>query len=86
MKTKTTKTTLPETTTNRAYHPQRAVRLLNQHCRAGNGFYASVLGGRYFRARTVAGGLQVSDWVTWFPVTEEQAVFHDSWGHNIPLY
>ena len=60
--------------------------MLNRHCLAGNGFYGSVIDGRFFQARTTHGELEISDFDHWRKVTEPEAVFHDSNGENIPLY
>lgn len=59
-----------------------AVRALNaQHRNTSAGFYG--LGSRFFRARSVAGVLEVFDWENWTPVSQEQAKFHDHNGHDI---
>jgi hypothetical protein len=51
----------------------------------GAGFYASELGGRFFKARSVKGVLEISDFETWKPVAQESAKFHDHNGRDISL-
>ncbi len=59
-----------------------AVRKLNaQHRNTSAGFYG--LGSRFFRARSVAGVLEVFDFDTWTPVSQEQAKFHSHNGEDI---
>lgn len=59
-----------------------AVRTLNeQHRNTSAGFYG--LGSRFFRARSVKGVLEVYDFDTWTPVSQEQAKFHDHNGRDI---
>lgn len=61
-----------------------AVRTLNdQHVRTSAGFYG--LGSRFFRARSVAGVLEVFDFETWTPVSQADAKFHDHNGRDLPL-
>lgn len=68
-------------------NPKIAAKMLNAHAvRTSAGFYASIIGGRYFQARVREGALEISDFDTWKQVSEEQAKFHDHNGREIPLY
>jgi hypothetical protein len=65
---------------------RRIVRILNdQHRGTMAGFYGSLIGGRFFRARSRHGVLEVFDFETWLPVAPDQIEFHDHNGRTIHL-
>lgn len=58
------------------------VRTLNaHHVKTSAGFYG--LNSRFFKARSVGGTLEVSDFENWVKVSEDAAFFHDHNGRKI---